>query len=84
MTTIFNFMIKPKWLHRLVTWHSYPGGFWVRVMGRGISIENKQKCRPLFSERNGYRRIVRFGRWGAESIQLMNTTMNCTAPKENL
>jgi hypothetical protein len=53
-------------LHWMVSWHYYDGGFWLRIMGRGISVVNKQKHLPLFSERNGYRRVRRIGKWGVE------------------
>lgn len=35
-------------------------GFWVRILGRGVSF---LKSAPLFSERNGYRKTIRFGEW---------------------
>ncbi len=35
-------------------------GCWFRIFGRGISF---LKSAPLFSERNGYRKAIRFGEW---------------------
>ena len=49
-------------------WHYYDGGVWIRILGKGISIINKQKHPPLFSERNGYRRVLRIGKWGVEHL----------------
>lgn len=31
-------------------------GFWLRIFGKGIAASN---AKPLFSERNGYRKCVR-------------------------
>ena len=47
----------------------YDGGFWIRIMGRGISIVDKHKHPPLFSERHGYRKVLRIGRWGIEFLK---------------
>ncbi len=54
---------------KVVTWFYYNGGFWIRIFGYGISIIDKNKHRPLFSERNGLRKVFRIGRWG---IGLLN------------
>ncbi len=51
---------------RVVSWHKYDGGFWIRVFGRGFSIVDKVKHPPLFSERTGKRRVLRIGRFGIE------------------
>lgn len=57
------------WLDPSVVWSSYDGGFWIRILGRGISISNKEKHPPLFSERNGYRKVLRIGKWGIEWLK---------------
>ena len=46
----------------------YNGGFWIRISGYGISIIDKNKHKPLFSERNGLRKVHRIGRWGVEFL----------------
>lgn len=46
----------------------YSGGFWIRVFGRGVSVRNKERFRPLFSERSGSRRVHRVGKWGIEFL----------------
>lgn len=57
---------QPGSVQRLVSWRCYDGGFWLRILGRGISVVNRQKHPPLFSERNGFRRVRRIGKWGVE------------------
>lgn len=42
----------------------YDGGFWFRLFGWGFSISDKIKNPPLFSERNGYKKVLRVGKWG--------------------
>lgn len=47
----------------------YDGGFWFRLFGRwGLSISDKIKNPPLFSEQHGYRKICRIGKWGIEIL----------------
>lgn len=57
---------------KLTKWHCYDGGFWFRVLGFGISVRNKAKHPPLFSERNGYRKVLRIGKWGVEWLRPWN------------
>jgi len=56
-------------LNRIVSWHSYDGGMWVRIFGRGASVVDKHKHPPLFSERNGYRKVLRIGKWRVEYLR---------------
>jgi hypothetical protein len=60
----------PLWLRRLVSWHRYDGGFWLRIgkRGRGFAVSDKIKHPPLFSERYGYRKVLRIGKWGFEIL----------------
>jgi len=37
-----------------------PGIWWFRIFGRGLSLHAPWN-RPLFSERNGYRKMLRLG-----------------------
>jgi len=53
----------------IFTHATYPGGFWFRLFGRGLSVSDKIKNPPLFSERYGYRKILRFGKWGIEYLR---------------
>ena len=62
----------PVRLQRLVSGHCYDGGCWLRILGRGISIVNKRKHPPLFSERYGYRRVIYLGHWGVELLKPAN------------
>jgi hypothetical protein len=61
-------------LRRMVIWHRYDGGFWLRIgkRGRGFAISDKIKHPPLFSERYGYRKVYRIGRWGFEILKPSN------------
>ena len=61
---------------QLIQFYSYNGGFWVRIMGRGLSVMDKKKYPPLFSERNGCKRIIRIGKWGVE--WLLKFHHNCS------
>ena len=64
-----NYMGMQIKLSSIIARYSYPGGFWIRILGRGISIVDKSKHPPLFGERNGYRRVLRIGKWGIELFQ---------------
>jgi len=55
-------------VQRLVSFNFYDGGFWVRLFGVGVSVVNKERHLPLFSERNGHRKILRLGKCGFEFI----------------
>jgi hypothetical protein len=50
----------------MICWHRYDGGFWFRVFGRGFAAVDKRRHPPLFSERHGYKKVLRIGRWGVE------------------
>jgi len=54
---------------KIIQYHIYDGGFWFRVLGHGLSIVDKTKHRPLFSERHGYRKVLRIGRIGIEYLR---------------
>jgi len=50
-------------------WCAYDGVFWFRVAGRGLCFTDKRKHPPLFSERLGYRRVIRVRWLGIEWIR---------------
>lgn len=56
-------------LWRLVSWffvwNYYDGVFWMRIgtRGPGLWCASYLKHPPLFSERNGYHKVVRVGAW---------------------
>lgn len=54
---------------KIIQWNFYKGGFWVRFFGVGFSIVDKKIYRPLFSERNNYRHVLRFGKYGLELLR---------------
>jgi len=41
---------------------------WIRFLGRGVAIKDKIKHPPLFSERYGYKKVLRVGKWGVELL----------------
>lgn len=55
-------------MSKLFSYHKYEGGLWFRVLGRGLSIQNRQKIPAMSSERNGYVKTLRIGKW---SIRLL-------------
>ena len=48
-------------------WQFYRWGFYFRVSGWGAAIQRDLPI--LFSERNGYRKRVRIGRWALSFLQ---------------
>jgi hypothetical protein len=72
-------------LRRMVSWHIYDGGFWLRIgeRGRGFAISDKIKHPPLFSERYGHRRVYRIGKWGFEILKSANDPSSQTPNNEN-
>jgi len=61
-------------VQRMVSWHRYDGGFWIRIgkRGRGFAVSDKIKHPPLFSERYGYRKVYRIGKCGFEILKPSN------------
>jgi hypothetical protein len=54
---------------KMIQYHLYDGGIWFRVFGHGLSIVDKIKHPPLFSERNGYRKVFRIGKIGVKYLR---------------
>ncbi|KKN72966.1 hypothetical protein LCGC14_0405200 [marine sediment metagenome] len=54
---------------KIITLAFYDGGFWFRIFGKGLAIVNKKKNPPLFSERNGIRKVLRVGNYGVEFLK---------------
>jgi hypothetical protein len=48
--------------------YTHQGGFWLRVFGRGLSVQDRRVLPAMFSERNGYRRVLRIGPWAIEPL----------------
>jgi len=57
---------------KILSYHFCKGGFWIRVFGIGFSIMDKNIHRPLFSERNGHRKVLRIGKYGIELLRQFN------------
>jgi hypothetical protein len=52
-------------------WCNHESGFYFRVLGYGLAVERDMPM--LFSERNGYRRALRIGRWAAQMLTPLNS-----------
>jgi hypothetical protein len=46
---------------RLFRCHRWTGGWWFRILGYGLSVYDRRMNPPLFSERYGYRKVLRLG-----------------------
>lgn len=46
---------------------SHSHGFYFLIFGYGLAFA--KDTRPLFSERNGYRKVLRIGRWAIECLK---------------
>lgn len=57
-----------KFLSSCITYCSYPGGFWFRVYGVGLRVQDRTMHPALFSERNGYIKVLRVGKWSIRVI----------------
>ena len=55
--------------HWLFSCRIHEAGLWFRVFGYGLSIRDRRKYRPLFSERYGYRRIWYIGWLSVEALK---------------
>lgn len=53
----------------MLEYMKYDGEFWIRFFGYGFRIIDKNKNPPLFSERNGYRKVYRLGKFGLEFLK---------------
>lgn len=43
----------------------HKNGFWIRIHGYGLYVIDRNEVKPPFSVRNGHRRELRAGKWGA-------------------
>ncbi len=44
-------------------WHHGKGFFWFRFFYRGLSFMDRTIHKAPFSERNGYKKVLRVGKW---------------------
>lgn len=44
-------------------YHREPGFLWFRIFGVGLLIKDTKRHAMIFSERYGYARFIRVGRW---------------------
>lgn len=54
---------------RIFCGHFTPSSGWFRVFGYGLAWHNRNIHPPLFSERYGYRKVLRLGRWSIEQLK---------------
>lgn len=47
----------------LVNFHRYRGGWWLRVLGYGVSVRRDSQHPPVFSIRYGFQRSFTLGDW---------------------
>jgi len=52
----------------VITYYTYPGGFWFRVFGYGFSIVDRSRYAPLFSERYGYTKVLFIGKYAITAL----------------
>ena len=59
-----EYSINRGWLQ--TAW--YPGGWWVRLWGRGLRCVDHRRMPPLFSERQGIGHYLHLGPWCLATI----------------
>lgn len=47
----------------------YKGGFWFRVFGYGVRVQNRELHPALFSERTGRVKAARLGKWSVKVLK---------------
>ncbi len=52
----------------MIKFLKYDGGMWFRVFGVGLSIQDRVKYPALYSERNGYVKVLRVGKWSVKAL----------------
>lgn len=48
---------------RLISYHKENGFFWIRILGYGFTIKNPRTHPLLFSQRNGYTKVYKIGKY---------------------
>jgi len=54
---------------KLLKWHSSKYGFWFRIFGIGLTVQDRSKTPALFSERNGYVKVLSIGKWAIKLLK---------------
>lgn len=67
MLKVFNFCCWQLRIAGMIEWERHR--LWIKVNGYGISIRDHRIDKPLFSERNGYRKTYHIGPWCFESLR---------------
>jgi len=57
-----------KWYNSIISVYLTKGLFWIRLFGVGFSIRNVCIYWPIFSERYGYTKLFRLGRYGIKYL----------------
>ena len=55
--------------NKLYSFYVSDGFFWIRFLQFGIVIRDTKKNPPLFSEREGFVKVIRIGKWSIKSIR---------------
>lgn len=45
------------------------GNVWFRLFGKGLRFADRSKHKALFSERNGYEKVIRIGKWSVKFLK---------------
>lgn len=53
----------------MISYYIYDGSFWFRFYRFGLSVQDRSKHPALFSERNGYTKVLRIGKWSVRVIK---------------
>lgn len=54
---------------RIISYHHERGSFWFRVFGIGLSLQDRRVHPALFSERNGFVRVLRVGPYSIKALR---------------
>jgi hypothetical protein len=54
----FSYLRNVEIMNNPLGYEFYPGGFWFRIFGYGLTIVNRKTNPPLFSSRYGYRKSI--------------------------
>ena len=56
----------------ILKYHIGDGLFWIRIFGEGVHIKDLTKHDLIFSERNGWTKTIRIGKWNIKWLSRVN------------